>query len=134
QEGGPMRRYVFRLTFLACAVLGTSVVLGNDQQIAKAIVEKLTAEKQAGSLKGFNIELKVEQGDCRRAVSKVSTSNSKSNRETLCFRAASLLKNKRPGRSTSPLACPAFARSWTTWRSWPLRKSLSPPGRRQNGR
>ena len=55
-----MRRYVFRLTFLALAALGTSVVLGNDQQIAKAIVEKLSAEKEAGKLKGFSIDLKVE--------------------------------------------------------------------------
>jgi BON domain len=57
-----MRRYVFRLTFLALAALGTSVVLGNDQQIAKTIVEKLSAEKKAGHLKGFNIELNVEEG------------------------------------------------------------------------
>jgi hypothetical protein len=60
QEGDPMRRYVFRLTFLALAALGTSVVLGNDQQIAKTIVEKLSAEKEAGNLKGFSIDLKVE--------------------------------------------------------------------------
>ena len=57
-----MRRYVFRLTFLALAALGTSVVLGNDQQIAKTIVEKLSAEKKSGKLKGFNIELNVEEG------------------------------------------------------------------------
>ncbi|MCE9529193.1 MAG: BON domain-containing protein [Planctomycetales bacterium] len=57
-----MRRYVFRLTFLALAALGTSVVLGNDQQIAKSIVEKLSAEKKAGHLKGFNIELNVDEG------------------------------------------------------------------------
>jgi hypothetical protein len=76
QEGDPMRRYVFRLTFLALAALGTSVVLGNDQQIAKTIVEKLSAEKEAGNLKGFSIDLKVETdgtvwltgrvSDCRR--------------------------------------------------------------------
>ena len=57
-----MRRYVFRLTFLALAALGTSVVLGNDQQIAKTIVEKLSAEKKSGNLKGFNIELNVDEG------------------------------------------------------------------------
>lgn len=57
-----MRRYVFRLTFLALAALGTTVVLGNDQQIAKTIVEKLSAEKKAGHLKGFNIELNVDEG------------------------------------------------------------------------
>jgi hypothetical protein len=57
-----MRRYIFRLTFLAFAALGTTVVLGNDQQIAKTIVEKLSAEKKAGHLKGFNIELNVDEG------------------------------------------------------------------------
>ena len=57
-----MRRYVFRLTFLALAALGTSVVLGNDQQIAQTIVQKLSAEKKSGNLKGFNIELNVEEG------------------------------------------------------------------------
>ena len=58
-----MRRYVFRLTFLALAALGTSVVLADDQQIAKTIVEKLSAEKKSGNLKGFNIELNVDKGE-----------------------------------------------------------------------
>jgi hypothetical protein len=34
----------------------------SDQQIAKTIVEKLSAEKKAGHLKGFNIELNVDDG------------------------------------------------------------------------
>jgi BON domain-containing protein len=34
----------------------------NDQQITKTIMEKLDAEKKAGNLNGFNIELTVEEG------------------------------------------------------------------------
>ena len=49
-----MRRYVFRLAILSLAVLGTSAVRGDDQQIAQQIIEKLQAEKKAGSLKGFS--------------------------------------------------------------------------------
>src|SRR5690606_28569591 len=62
QEGDPMRRYVFRLAILGLAVLGPSVVRGDDQQIAQQIVQKLQAEKQAGTLKGFSIDLSVEEG------------------------------------------------------------------------
>jgi hypothetical protein len=57
-----MRRYVFRLAILALAVIGPSVVRGDDQEIAQQIVEKLQAHKQAGTLKGFSIDLSVEEG------------------------------------------------------------------------
>jgi hypothetical protein len=57
-----MRRYVFRLAILSLAVLGPSVVRGDDQQIAQQIVGKLQAEKQAGTLKGFSIDLQVDEG------------------------------------------------------------------------
>jgi hypothetical protein len=57
-----MRRYVFRLAMLSLAVLGPSVVRANDQEIAQQIVQKLQAEKQAGTLKGFSIDLSVEEG------------------------------------------------------------------------
>jgi hypothetical protein len=57
-----MRRYVFRLAILSLAVLGPSVARGDDQQIAQQIVSKLQAEKQAGSLKGFSIDLQVDEG------------------------------------------------------------------------
>lgn len=57
-----MRRYVFRLAILSLAVLGPSVVRGDDQQIAQQIVSKLQAEKQAGTLKGFSIDLQVDEG------------------------------------------------------------------------
>jgi hypothetical protein len=57
-----MRRYVFRLAILGLAVLGPGVVRGDDQQIAQQIVQKLQAEKQAGTLQGFSIDLSVEEG------------------------------------------------------------------------
>jgi hypothetical protein len=57
-----MRRYVFRLAILSLAVLGPTVARADDQQIAQQIVQKLQAEKQAGGLKGFSIDLSVEEG------------------------------------------------------------------------
>jgi hypothetical protein len=47
---------------LSLAVLGPSVVRGDDQQIAQQIVSKLQAEKKAGTLKGFSIDLQVDEG------------------------------------------------------------------------
>jgi len=57
-----MRRYVFRLVLLSCAVLGMSPARGDDQQIAQQILTRLQAEKQAGTLKGFAIDLQVDDG------------------------------------------------------------------------
>lgn len=57
-----MRRYVFRLAILALAVIGPSVVRAGDEEIAQQIVQKLQAHKQAGTLKGFSIDLSVEEG------------------------------------------------------------------------
>ena len=57
-----MRRYVFRLAILALAVIGPSVVRAGDEEIAQQIVQKLQAQKQAGTLKGFSIDLSVEEG------------------------------------------------------------------------
>src|SRR5262245_53531550 len=57
-----MRRYVFRLAILSLAVLGPTVARADDQQIAQQIVQKLQAAKQAGGLKGFSIDLSVEEG------------------------------------------------------------------------
>jgi hypothetical protein len=51
------------LAVLATAMLGPSLALANeDRQIAQAIVERLQAEKKAGTLKGFNLDLQVEEG------------------------------------------------------------------------
>lgn len=57
-----MRRYVFRLALLSLAALSPSVSYGDDQQIAQQILEKLQAEKKAGTLKGFSIDLQVDEG------------------------------------------------------------------------
>jgi hypothetical protein len=62
-----MRRYVFRLAMLSLALLGPGLARANelaagDQEIAQQIVQKLQAEKKAGALKGFSIDLSVEEG------------------------------------------------------------------------
>src|SRR5688500_14158094 len=57
-----MRRYVFTLATLAIAALGPTLARGDDQQIAQQIIQKLQQEKQSGSLKGFSIDLQVEEG------------------------------------------------------------------------
>ena len=57
-----MRRYVFRLAILSLAVLGPGLARGDDRDIAEQIKQKLTAEKQAGSLKNFAIDLQVDEG------------------------------------------------------------------------
>jgi hypothetical protein len=57
-----MRRYVFRLAILSLALLGTGSVRADDQQIAQQIIERLQAEKKAGALKGFSIDLQVDEG------------------------------------------------------------------------
>ncbi len=58
-----MRRYVLPLAILATAVLGPSAVLADDQQIAQTIVERLQAQKKAGNLKGFSLDLQVDNGE-----------------------------------------------------------------------
>ncbi len=57
-----MRRYVFRLAIVTLALLGTSAVRGDDQHIAKQIIEKYQTAKEDGSLKGFSIDLQVDEG------------------------------------------------------------------------
>ncbi|MBW8884893.1 MAG: BON domain-containing protein, partial [Planctomycetia bacterium] len=57
-----MRRDVFRLVILALTLLGASGARADDQQIAQQIIEKLQAEKKAGGLKGFSIDLQVDEG------------------------------------------------------------------------
>lgn len=57
-----MRRYVFRLAVCACTMLGPTLAVANDQEIARQIVAKLEAEKSAGNLKGFSIDMQVEEG------------------------------------------------------------------------
>ena len=57
-----MRRYVFGLAILGCAAFAPLAARGDDQQIAQAVMQKLAKEKQAGNLKSFGIELKVDAG------------------------------------------------------------------------
>ena len=57
-----MRRYVFRFAILTLAVLAPSAVRGDDQQIAAQIIEKLQTEEKAGTLKGFSIDMQVDEG------------------------------------------------------------------------
>lgn len=57
-----MRRYVFRLAMVSLTVLSYGTAYGDDQQIAQQIVQRLQAEKQAGTLKGFSIDLQVDDG------------------------------------------------------------------------
>src|SRR6188472_1770935 len=57
-----MRRYCLGLALLSLSAIGPVAVYGDDQQIAQQIVSKLQAEKKAGSLKGFSIDLQVDEG------------------------------------------------------------------------
>jgi hypothetical protein len=57
-----MRRYVFRLAVLTLVAFTSSAARADDQQIAQQIVERLQTEKQAGGLKGFSIDLQVDEG------------------------------------------------------------------------
>jgi len=56
-----MRRFVVGLA-MGIATFAPSWSFADDEQIAKAIVEKLEARKKEGQLKGFNIDLKVDKG------------------------------------------------------------------------
>lgn len=57
-----MRRFVFGLAILGCAAFAPLAARGDDQQIAQAVMQKLAKEKQAGNLRGFSVELKVDDG------------------------------------------------------------------------
>lgn len=57
-----MRRFVFGLAILGCAAFAPLAARGDDQEIAKSVMQKLEKEKQAGNLRGFGIELKVDEG------------------------------------------------------------------------
>ena len=56
-----MRRFFVTLALIA-TVLAPLGARGDDRQIAEQIVQKLKARKASGELKGFNIDLQVEQG------------------------------------------------------------------------
>lgn len=57
-----MRRFALGLAVAAVALASSSLCLADDQQIAQAIVEKLREHQNQGQLKGFDIDLNVEDG------------------------------------------------------------------------
>ncbi len=57
-----MRRFVFRLAMLAAVGLAPAVVLADDAQIARQVVEQLQQHKEQGRLKGFGVDLQVKDG------------------------------------------------------------------------
>lgn len=57
-----MRFFVLGLALVAIAAAPPDGARGDDQQIAEQIVSKLQVEKEKGALRGFNIDLEVEDG------------------------------------------------------------------------
>lgn len=60
-----MRRTVFRYALLAGMMLSPAMALADkaeDAEIGQTIAQKLNEEKKAGGLKGFALELQVEEG------------------------------------------------------------------------
>lgn len=57
-----MRRYFFGLAMMALAMMSPAILRADDSQIARQIIERLQVEKRAGNLKGFNIDLQVDEG------------------------------------------------------------------------
>ena len=56
-----MRRFFVGLA-IGLASFSPAWAMANDEQIAQEIIEKLQTKKDAGELKGFNIDLEVDQG------------------------------------------------------------------------
>ena len=56
-----MRRFFVSLA-IGLATVAPSWANADDEQIAQEIIEKLQTKKDAGELKGFNIDLEVDQG------------------------------------------------------------------------
>ena len=60
-----MRRYVFSFAVLAiasCLPVAAFADQQQDKQIAQQVIQRLQKKKQAGRLKGFSIDLQVEDG------------------------------------------------------------------------
>ena len=60
-----MRRFVFSFAMLAiasCLPVAAYADQAQDKQIAQTVIQRLQKEKQAGKLKGFSIDLQVENG------------------------------------------------------------------------
>lgn len=60
-----MRRFVFSFALLAiasCLPVAAYADQAQDKQIAQTVIQRLQKEKQSGRLKGFSIDLQVENG------------------------------------------------------------------------
>ncbi|MEL7334915.1 MAG: BON domain-containing protein, partial [Planctomycetota bacterium] len=57
-----MRRYFFAATLLAIAAAMPLHAFGDDNAIAKQIIKRLSVQRDAGTLKGFTLDLKVKKG------------------------------------------------------------------------
>ncbi len=57
-----MRRFFFGLAVFALAAPVPLLAETTDRQIAQQIVKQLKSQKEAGQLKGFNLDLQVEEG------------------------------------------------------------------------
>jgi hypothetical protein len=57
-----MRRSIFGLAIAAFAVLTPVTGMANDQQIADYVKGRLAVEQQNGNLRGFNVDMRVENG------------------------------------------------------------------------
>lgn len=57
-----MRRFVFACLIAACAAMAPTLASAGDQEIAQHIVQQLSQAKEQGQLKGFDLDLHVDQG------------------------------------------------------------------------
>lgn len=57
-----MRRFLFGVVIASVATVMPALAFGGDREIAKAVMGELQQLKAAGSLKGFDIDLKVQDG------------------------------------------------------------------------
>lgn len=57
-----MRRFLFGVVIASVTAAMPAWAFGGDREIAKAVMSELQQHKAAGSLKGFDIDLKVEDG------------------------------------------------------------------------
>src|SRR5690606_12278297 len=57
-----MRRFFFSAAIMAIVVGGPLQARGGDREIAQQIINNLKVHRDAGSLKDFTLDLKVDQG------------------------------------------------------------------------
>ncbi|MCC9643997.1 BON domain-containing protein [Rhodopirellula sp. JC740] len=57
-----MRRKYFGLAMAAIATLGPAQAFGGDREIAQEVMQRLKASRDAGQLKNFNLDMKVNDG------------------------------------------------------------------------